>query len=230
MRFKRTIISLFLIIGLLFTLTITVNASDENPAYENQEFTSYADLCHDYYAYPHLYTIYDKNNVDVSDAFYSATIEWYKNNDINSIYDYAFKNVSYMDKTELISNSNARGALQTVRKTQTFYDEVYNTKMNDFEIAYTLSGRFTYNANTGLISSYSSPSVTLTHVSLTGNISAAMTDISTNATLTTNGYKVKFSCQFNILSTVIYPVGIVDITMAEETTGPYINSFVAYGS
>lgn len=230
MKFKKTISSILLIICMCFMLTYSVYAEDTTISDTTQNPSTFADLCNDYFTNKDLYTIFDKNNADISDSYYLATIDWYQNNNISSIWDYTSKNVSCMDKTEPIGNSNARGALQTVKKTITFYDVVYNTNMNDFEIAYTLSGKFTYNANTGLVTSYSSPSVTLTHVGISGNISATMTDVSTNATLTSEGYGVKFSCRFNILSTLTYSIGIINYVVAEDITGPYTNSFIAYGS
>jgi hypothetical protein len=173
--------------------------------------------------------VYDKNGADISTSYYLATIGWYQDDNIEAIYDYMRENVSRYRKIELSSNGKARGAYQSAKQTETFIGYVDNTTINGFDIVYTLTGEFTYNANTGKISSYSSPSISLTHVGISNLVSGEMTNASTSASKTSDGYGVNFEGHFYVLSTQYIPVGLASVPFRTETTGPYSASFTAYG-
>lgn len=227
----KKIFSLILV-ALLMVPFIVVNANAESIESESQDYVyGYEDLCIDYKYNHSLYTVYDKDNNDISDLYYTVTRNMYASMDIDAIFEYSMANVSRITRLEIEDNNLTRGSLKTVKKTETFYDSVNNvTGINDYDIAYTLSGQITYNMNTGKISSYSSPVFNLTYVSINGLVSGTARDISTNAELVSNGYKVKFSCRFNMKSTLYAPAGSVSVPVREEVTGPYSGEFLLYGT
>lgn len=229
MRIKKTIISLFLSVCMCFSMTVGVSASNENVA-DAPLYTSYTDFCDDYYSSHQLYRVYDKNGADISAFYYATTVAWYEDNNIAAIYEYMIENVSRYQKIEVIGNINAKGAIQTVTKTETFVGFVDNSTISDFEIVYTLSGTFTYNVNTGKIASYYSPTINLTHVGISNMVSGAMANASTSAKKTADGYSVIFEGHFDIVTTQYLPLGFASVPLTSETTGPYTASFVAYGT
>lgn len=197
-------------------------AADEN----DSTISNYVQFCDDYYKYNDLYTVYDKNGDDISDLYYEETYDFYQNGKIDSIYAYMKEYISYYKKLEPVGNPYTRGSIQSVKETQTFYATVNNTSINSYEIVYTLTGKFSYNANTGKITSADSPTITLTHVGISGLMSGSMSNVSTSSTISSDGYKVTFKGQFKMTSTLSYASGLIYKT---EVTGPYTASFTTNG-
>ncbi len=219
----KTIKKLFV---LLLSLTIAfscfsfANATD----LETSNKSAFEQLCDDLYGNPDSYTIYNRENVDITLSYYNHTSLWYHNGDINSILTYYIENVGSIVKYESV----ARGSYQTVSTSHVFYREVNPPSMNNYDIVCTLTGRLTYNINTGKISSASS-TLSLDHVDIGGLISAALHNVSTSATISTDKYSVLFGCQFYIKTTRSIPIVGEIAGNQEEITGPYSYSFRGYG-
>ncbi len=227
MKTIRKIISLIVTVCLFFVTATSVDATAAS-TYDNSP-SSFTDFCDDYYLHHDLYNVYSKDGADISDSFYCATISLYEENNIDAIFEYSKTNVLRFQKIEHTNDTVARGSIQTVKQTETFFGFVDNDITNDYDIVYTLTGKFTYNINTGKVASYSSPSISLTHVGISNWVSGAMTKVSTSAKKTSDGYGVTFSGQFYVVTTLNIPAGTATIPASTETTGPYKASFTAYG-
>ena len=228
MKSTRRVFSLLIATCLLFATVSSVSA--ETFSASDSAPSTFEDFCNDYYLHYDMYTVYDKDGYDISSPFYSATILWYESNNIEAIFDYSKNNVSRFKKIEYINDAATRGAIQSVKQTETFHGFVNNREINDYDIVYTLTGKFSYNINTGEITSYSSPTIALTHVGISNLVSGEMASASTSAKKTSDGYGVVFSGQFNVTTTMYIPNGFASVPFKSETTGPYKATFTAYGA
>ena len=118
------------------------------------------------------YTVYGKNGVDITDAFYAALTSEYENKNYSAILTYLQQHVSYAEATETVitpiapinSKSVLRSSYDNIRVTKVFYkvvdDEIRGyASHNQFYGTVVLN--YVVNSNEGEIISASTPTITL---------------------------------------------------------------------
>ena len=220
MRTKNKFLAILLIVCMCFGLNISAVASDTETAFSSD----YSEFCDDYYANHSLYTVYDKNNNDISAVYYNETIDFYNQENFDAIHEYMKANVSYYSKT--LDNPLARGSIATKEQGYPFYYTVEPDTNTPYEITVWLTGVFSYSLNTGQVTSVKSVTLTLTDVGIAGAVSASMTQASTSSTIASNGVDVTFKGNFKMTTTVVPGVGI---PLFSDTTGPYYAQFTMRG-
>lgn len=207
--------------GYCFGLTIGASANEGDS--EISFSSNYSEFCKDYYTNHTLYNVYDKNNNDISDLYYSETIAFYNTENYDAIHDYMKENVLYYTKS--IDNPFSRGSIATKEIGYPDYFDIKPDTNTPYEITVWLTGKFSYNLNTGKITSVKSVVLTLTDVGITGNVSGSMTSASTSYSIASNGIDITFKGNFKMTTTVT----AAGIPITADTTGPYYTSFKTRG-
>ncbi len=97
----------------------------------------------------------DLNGNDISTLLYDDYIDSYVNGDISTIHQYVIENISSISWTrEYLNEPQTRGAIQTktVEATEILVRGVVGHSEKRIEARITVTGTYTYNYNTGIIS------------------------------------------------------------------------------
>lgn len=219
---KRRLISTLLIIVICFVASFAVQASDTE-SIDGSEYNTYEGFCDDYYSNHEKYIVHGKNGEDISEAYYGATINLYKEENYDAIMEYILENVHSFEIIKKSDDINTYGVIQRAEREEIFFETIDNNRLNDCEMSYKISGAFTYNVNTGKIATAYSPSVSILHTSVNGVYSYSMEAVSTSAKITSDGYSVIASAKFYIRTTIGAPIGDISLPFSERS-GPYGDS------
>lgn len=220
---KRRLISTLLIIMICFVASFAVQASDTE-SIDGSEYNTYEGFCDDYYSNHEKYIVHGKNGGDISEAYYGATINLYKEENYTAIIEYMLENVHSFEIIKKVDGISTFGVIQRAEREEIFYETITNDRLTDCLMGYKISGAFTYNANTGKIATAYSPSVSIFYTEVNGVYSYSMEDVSTSAKITSDGYSVIATAKFYVRTTLGAPI-IEDISLPfSERSGPYGDS------
>lgn len=156
------------------------------------------------------YEVVNNKNEDINDFFYEQNIENYNKSDYSTIFSNEWDdNISYICHTvvnqAVLNGQNMQPNTSFLSKTVS--KEFQNIREDDIvghriTIYDTITGRFTYNANTGKISSYSSPSLKITYDGAGEAWNMNQKNVSTDARLSGDKYSIIFSASFDVVATV----------------------------
>ncbi|HZK71141.1 MAG TPA: hypothetical protein VFD03_06440 [Clostridia bacterium] len=203
------------------TATAPIQTSDPS-----EKFITF---CDEYFADHTSYQIINEKERDISESFYTENVDNYRISNISAIWEYAKQNVMCFSKVTTIDvEPQTRGSYITKNISQWFYylNGTGGAYTPSYEIQYTLAGSFVYNYNTGIISSYSGPTITLNWCSLNGVWSASMINATTRGVIAANKYSVTFTGNFKLKSLCSIPIGGLTIPGFTETFGPYYATLV----
>ena len=221
MKTVRKFFVLLTILVILLSGFTFASATNRNTLSVSDQFIQ---LCNDMYTNESAYVILNKNGADITDSYYENTAEWYQNGDFTSISLYYRNHVGRFIKYE----SSTRGSYQTVTTGIPFMIDVDISIASPYELFFTLYVRFTYNINTGKISS-ATASLTLDNDGSGYLVSPEINNLSTSATISPDKYSITVSCQFYVNTVLSIPLGDYGEIEREELTGPYSYSYRAYG-
>nr|WP_319489810.1 hypothetical protein [uncultured Caproiciproducens sp.] len=199
--------------------------NSESSYYISKKFTS---LIEDYFKNQTVYTVLDETGNEISNAFYKDNIENYHSSDFVSIKKYIVnKKISCFSKFTVtkeplnMSDSSLSGDI-----TPYAFERQYISKEDNY-VAYanssaygtiginctaTLSGSFIYNANTGVITGYSGPTLSFDYEPLnfddTSSLNVSPDNVSTSAKIASNKYSITFTANYDVLGTynVAFPL------------------------
>lgn len=237
---KKKIYSLTACFILLAALTcspiVNVHASNQ----QNIDYTSsnqtvnvssnFIDFCNEFFENYTEFKVLDKDGNNITELFYNENYSSYEKENFINIYQYALNNVDVFKKSTITEeNSNQRASIQTKKYSDWFYKlEQSGKKTPDFEMQYFLSGSYNYNYNTGVITSATSPTFSLTYCTLKGVWSYKTINISTKSTIASNKYSMTASCSFDLETYLGVPIGAISIPKLQETLGTYKGSMTYY--
>lgn len=177
-------------------------------------------LITDYFNQQNAYTVFDEEENNISDKFYSDNINNYKSANFNAIRLYVVNNVSYFSKTTIekvpsnITASYTNGGI-TPYATERKYvkqEDSYIASANSsiygtisIDCTATLTGSFVCNYNTGVISSYSGPTLSFSYepenFDDTSSLNVSANNISTSAKISSNKYSITFTAYYDVTGT-----------------------------
>lgn len=226
---KKIIYSIMTFLFVLSLGTNVVNASEKGKNTDKTQIVSntFIQLCDEFFEDNTMFEVLDTNGNNISDIFYSENLNNYQNNNYLSISIYFRKNVDVLKKNTISNedNINARNAIKTKKYSYWFYKlDKSGGSTPDFEIQYEISGSYKYNANTGKITSATTPSFNVLYCSLSGLWSYQTTNVKTNAKIASDNYSMTASCSFNLDSYLSIPVAAWSYNRKMETFGPYTGS------
>jgi hypothetical protein len=108
-----------------------------------------------------------------------------------------------------------------------FHEEVSDTTNHwRKDLYYTLSGLFTYNGNTYVVTSVQYPTLNVDTGYFGTSFSSEITNISTTCSIGPGGSYARFGCSFHLYSTLGIPIG--DLPLGKKYDfGTHSNSFTA---
>lgn len=219
---RRRLISTLLIVMLCFVASFVAQASNIEST-DGNEYNTYEGFCDDYYSNHEKYIVHGENGHDISESYYDATINLYKEEDFDAIIEYMLENVHSFEIVKKSDGISTFGVIQRAEKEEIFYETIKNNRLTDCLMGYKISGAFTYNANTGKIATAYSPSVSIFHTEVNGVYSYSMEDVSTSAKITSDGYSVIATAKFYVRTTLGAPMGDISLPFSERS-GPYGSS------
>lgn len=101
------------------------------------------------------YTVYDKDNNDITEQYYEIGQEFIASQNWNDLYHYTLDHISYITRTRdsIIPETQTYSTTQTIHKTCQFYVLVASTNPPGYskELVFTLEGDYVYNTQFDII-------------------------------------------------------------------------------
>ncbi|MDF1496090.1 hypothetical protein [Caproiciproducens sp. CPB-2] len=233
----KKILSIFICGVMLFTTmsvtpvyattkkTVDAANNSENSYRISKKFTS---VIEDYFKNQTAYTVLDETGNEISNAFYKDNIENYNSSDFAAIEKYiSNKKISCLSKFTVTKEPlNMSGSGLNGEMTPYAFERQYISKEDNY-VAYanssaygtiginctaTLSGSFIYNANTGIITGYSGPTLSFDYEPLnfddTSSLNVSPDNVSTSAKIPSSKYSITFTANYDVLGTynVAFPL------------------------
>jgi len=152
--------------------------------------------------------VLDVNGENVTEEFINDSLKYYKTNKYKSIQEIIENNglqVSYQDSEPQGEVTTRALRTETVKKS--FYTIRKETTLNTYtkEWLTTITGTFTYDANTHRVTSSGSPTLKLVTANFGAAFSPKINNISTKYSI--SGTKVTFSASYNMKATLGISIG-----------------------